>query len=73
MGGFIADGLLRTFKDSYCRSCGVPLSKNHSKDCNYLATLRAQAYPDILDANGARWEDNEITRLNRKIEQLKKE
>lgn len=51
--------------------CGATNKDNHRKDCQYLAAMRAQAYPKILDDNGLPWEQNKISELQEENKALK--
>ena len=61
-----------------CPSCKAKPGEDHAAGCSYLAAVRADAYPEILDQNGRRWELNaldasaaEITRLRAEIVEWK--
>lgn len=54
-----------------CSCCGAKSLEDHKPDCNHLAALKAQAYPEVLDLNGRPWRDNMIDKQNERIKELR--
>ena len=40
--------------------CGAEPLSPHAKDCSFLAAMRAQVFPDVLDDNGRPWYMNRL-------------
>jgi len=62
-----------SIKPKPCERCGAEPLADHDKDCNYLAALKAQAYPQVLDLNGLPWWQNIISKQQDELNRLRKE
>ncbi len=58
---------------SNCRCCGAEPNEDHVRGCSWLAAIRTQEYPRLIDQNGREWSDNRINALTAERDALKAE